>query len=262
MAVCYSENLETTKRKTVEKRVAKELDTLEKVIKRVEKRTFACREDAQMEIEKLQNQDFVNVKYHRIDISMDEVIVKRRGRPSKTPQNDAVKITFNLVLNVQKDVESIENAIIKECIFVVVSTDMSMSAEAILREYKTQSAVERKFQFLKSPQFVNALYVDSPKRVEAIGYLMLILLLILSVAEYVVRRELEAEKKTIIGPGNVKMSRPSLVAIHGIFYSVVTSTVTINGTVHRGYHKPLKDNVRTVLRYLGIPEDLFIRGSV
>ena len=86
--------------------------------------------------------------------------------------------------------------------------------------------------------------------------------LILSVAEYVVRRELESEKKTIIGPGNVKMSRPSLVAIHGIFYSVVTSTVTFGKVVHRGYNKPLRDNVRTVMRYLGIPEDLFIRGVV
>jgi len=228
MAVCYSEKLESTKRQT---------------------------------IEKLQNQDFSKIKYHRIEISMDEITVKRRGRPSKTPENDIAKTTFDLVIDLQKDIESIENAITKECIFVVVSTEMSMSAEAILREYKTQSAVERKFQFLKSPQFVNALYVDSPKRVEAIGYLMLILMLILSVAEYVVRRELESEKKTIIGPGNVKMTRPSLVAIHGIFFSVVTSTVTIGKVVHRGYNKPLKDNVRTVMRYLGIPEDLFIRGA-
>lgn len=262
MAVCYSENLESTKRQTIEKRVAKELDTLEKLIKRIEKRSFACREDAQLEIEKLQKQDFSKIKYHRIEISMDEVTVKRRGRPSKTPENDIAKTTFDLVIDLQKDIESIENAITKECIFVVVSTEMSMSAEAILREYKTQSAVERKFQFLKSPQFVNALYVDSPKRVEAIGYLMLILMLILSVAEYVVRRELESEKKTIIGPGNVKMSRPSLVAIHGIFFSVVTSTVTIGKVVHRGYNKPLRDNVRMVMRYLGIPEDLFVRGAV
>lgn len=262
MAVCYSENLETTKRQTIEKRVDKEFDTLEKLIKRIEKRSFACREDAELEIEKLQKQDFSKIKYHSIEISMEETTVNRRGRPSKTPEKDITKTTFDLILNIQKNTESIENAITKECIFVVVSTEMSMSAEAILREYKTQSAVERKFQFLKSPQFVNAFYVDSPKRVEAIGYLMLILMLILSVAEYVVRRELKTEQKIIIGPGNIKMSRPSLAAIHGIFVSVVTSTVTIEKTVHRGYHKPLKDNVRTVMRYLGIPDNLFIRGPV
>ena len=40
----------------------------------------------------------------------------------------------------------------EECIFVVASTAVTMSGVEVLREYKSQSAVERKFQFLKSPQ--------------------------------------------------------------------------------------------------------------
>lgn len=239
----------------------KELRDLEKLIKRIEKRSFACLEDAQLEIKKLQDQDLAKIKYHQVQLTVDEVITKRRGRPSKNPKSDIASYAYNLVLTVQSDAERIENAIIKECIFIVVSSKTSMSAEEILREYKTQSAVERKFQFLKSPQFVNALYVDSPRRVEAIGYLMLILMLILSVAEYVVRRELKAENRTIIGPGKVKMSRPSLLAIYRIFFSVVVSTVTIEKKVYRGFNEPLRDNVRTVMRCLGIPEDIFIRGA-
>jgi hypothetical protein len=77
---------------------------------------------------------------------MDEITVKRRGRPSKTPEKDVVKTTFDLVIDLQKDNENIENAITKECIFDVVSTEMAMSADTILREYKTQSSLERKFQ--------------------------------------------------------------------------------------------------------------------
>lgn len=260
MAVCYSESLEKTKRETVKKRANKELQDLEKLTKRIEKRSFACREDAELEIQKLQNQDLAKIKYHQIQLSIDEVTTKRRGRPSKNPDSDITSYAYNLIITIQPNAEKIENAIIRECIFVVVSSKTSMSAEAILREYKTQSAVERKFQFLKSPQFVNALYVDSPKRVEAIGYLMLILMLILSVAEYVVRRELKAENKTIIGPGKIKMSKPSLLAIYRIFFSVVVSTVTIDKKVYRGLNEPLRDNVRSVMRYLGIPEDLFIRS--
>lgn len=261
LGICYSENLEKTKRETIHKRVDKELRDLEKLIKRIEKRSFACLEDAQLEIKKLQDQDLAKIKYHQVQLTVDEVITKRRGRPSKNPKSDIASYAYNLVLTVQSDAERIENAIIKECIFIVVSSKTSMSAEEILREYKTQSAVERKFQFLKSPQFVNALYVDSPRRVEAIGYLMLILMLILSVAEYVVRRELKAENRTIIGPGKVKMSRPSLLAIYRIFFSVVVSTVTIEKKVYRGFNEPLRDNVRTVMRCLGIPEDIFIRGA-
>ncbi|WP_283410466.1 hypothetical protein [Anoxynatronum buryatiense] len=39
-------------------------------------------------------------------------------------------------------------------------------------EYKTQSQTEKKFQQLKSPQFVNAIYLDSPPRIEAFAYLV------------------------------------------------------------------------------------------
>ena len=262
MAICYSENLESTKRKTVERKVDKELSALEKLVKQMDKRSFACEEDAHFEIEKLKKQEISKVKYHHVEISVDEVKVKRRGRPSQIPQNDVIKSSYTLNIKIHKDSEHIENTITKECIFVVVSNELSLNAEAILREYKTQSAVERKFQFLKSPQFVNSLYVDSPKRVEAIGYMMLILMLILSIAEYVVRRGLKEDNRTIIGPGKVKMKRPSLMAIYRMFYTVAINVYLEKpGRIRRKYCKPLRDNVMTVMKYLGIPEDFYIRSS-
>lgn len=171
MAICYSKNLENTKRKKVEKRVNKELIALEKLIKEMDKLSFACQEDACLEIEKLKKEEISKIKYHNVELCVDEVNVKRRGRPSKAPQNDAAKSSFILNITVCKDSECVENTTTKECIFVVVLNELSLNVEAILREYKTQSAVERKFQFLKSPQFVNSLYVDSPLRVKAIGYM-------------------------------------------------------------------------------------------
>ncbi|TCP96625.1 hypothetical protein, partial [Serpentinicella alkaliphila] len=186
---------------------------------------------------------------------------RRRGRPSQDTSKDTVGLKYTFTFAVTKDEKSIQESLDKECLFIVVSTKQSMSAVDILLEYKTQSAVERKFQFLKSPQFVNSFFVDSPRRVEALGYLLLILMLLLSVAEYVVRRGLENDKSTIVGPGKIKMDRPSLMAIYRIFFSVATSTVKINGILHRGYHKPLEDNVKTVMKYLEIPEDFFTRGA-
>lgn len=113
---------------------------------------------------------------------------------------------------------------------------------------------------MKSPQFINSLYLDSPRRIEALGYLLMILMLLLSIAEFVVRRKLKEENKTIIGPGKKIMNRPSLIAIYRVFFSVATSTVTINGKIHRGLHKPLRDNTSTIMRYLGIPENIYYRG--
>lgn len=261
MAVCYSEKLRPQKEKTVARRVTKEASEINQLIKSMSKRVFACEVDATLEISKLSKQNFEKLRYHHVVINVKKNEIKRRGRPSIDPDKNLIGHNYNLEFSVIKDEKKIQSILDQECLFIVVSTKLEMSASEILMEYKTQSAVERKFQFLKSPQFVNAFFLDSPRRVEALGYLLLILMLILSIAEYVVRRGLKKDQNTIIGPGKKVMPRPSLQAIYRIFFSVVTSTVTINGEIHRGYNEPLKENVRTVMKYLEIPEDLFIRGQ-
>ncbi|KXG73625.1 IS1634 family transposase [Thermotalea metallivorans] len=261
LASCYSEKLKPAKTETIMKKVAKELENIEKVISSMKERSFVCHEDAVLEMSKIQKGSFSKLRYHNVKIEISTSQKRRPGRPSKNPEQDVKRAAYHLGFEVIQDDLAIETSILKECIFVVASTKLDLSAKAILCEYKTQSAVERKFQFLKSPQFVNSLYVDSPRRVEAIGYLMILLMLLLSIAEYVVRRELAQEKAFIIGPGKVKMTKPSLLAIYRIFYSVATVSITIDGQIHRGFSKELAPNVKTILRYLGIPENIYIRGA-
>lgn len=164
-------------------------------------------------------------------------------------------------MEIVQDKELIKRQLNKECLFVLASTKLTMSAAEILKEYKTQSAVERKFQFMKSTQFIDSLYLDSPRRIEALGYLLLLLMLLLSIAEFVVRRELARENRTIVGPGKKVLDNPSMIAVYRVFYSVVTTSVMLDGMMYRGLHKPLKDNVDTILRYLGIPKDIYYRGT-
>jgi len=123
---------------------------------------------------------------------------------------------------------------------VLCSTDLEISAKKLLREYKTQDSVEKKFQRLKSPQFVNSLYLESPKRIEAMAYLMMIAVMALSVAEYVVRRRLKADDDFIIGPGKIKMKRPTMMAIYQIFYTVQTMVIHTPSGIHRRYTRPLR----------------------
>ena len=261
MACCYSEKLKPTKTKTVLKKVEKEEKSIQTVLNSLSKRAFACEEDVDLEIEKLERTTLSKLKYHSVTLGMETTIKRPVGRPRKTSDSSEQKSIYTITNTVTPDQTAIEARIVSECVFVVVSTKLDMSAEAILREYKTQSAVERKFQFMKSPQFVNSLYVDSPRRVEAIGYLMIILMVLLSIAEHVVRRELAKDQAIIIGPGKVKMSKPSLIAIYRVFFSVQTASIAIGSMKQRGFTKALEPNVQTILKYLGIPESLYIRGN-
>ncbi|EQB88554.1 hypothetical protein M918_03930 [Clostridium sp. BL8] len=140
---------------------------------------------------------------------------------------------------------------------MLVSTDLEISAEDILREYKTQSSVEKKFQQLKSPGFINSLFVKTPERVEALTYMMLITMMILSVIEHVVRRELKKEEAIVIGPGKIKMKRPTLKAIVDIFYNIAVFAIKDKQGVKRVLKKPLNESQSKIMRYLGLDESIF-----
>ena len=70
-------------------------------------------------------------------------------------------------------------------------------------EYKTQSNVEKRFQQFKNPNFVNSLFLDKPERVEALAYLILLTIMMLSVMEQVVRKGLKEESETVVGTGKM-----------------------------------------------------------
>jgi len=169
LGVCYSQKLESTKLKLIHKQVLKERNTIEAQLKMLKKRPFACSEDANLEIEKLNKAVLKKAKYHTVSFQISEQNIKRRGRPSKDSTLNNSRMEYTICSEIEPNQAAIDREIQRECIFVVASTAVTMSGVEVLREYKSKSAVERKFQFLKSPQFVNALYVDSPRRAESLG---------------------------------------------------------------------------------------------
>jgi len=262
LVVCYSELLKATKEKTIAKAVDKESEGIVKVAKTFSKREFACEEDARREIDKIKLKDLKKVTYHDITFEVKSQERRRCGRPSKDAKGDIQGYRYYLEIQSKPNVHRIRRAVEESCCFVLCSNDLTLSSESILREYKTQDSVEKKFQQLKSPQFVNAIYLESPERIEAFSYLMLICMLMLSVAEYVVRRGLTQDNDQIIGPGKIKMKRPTQRAIYDIFYSVRIRVICHpDKPWERSFANPLKDSIKKVLKYLQIPENTFIRGS-
>ncbi|GAU75766.1 IS1634 family transposase [Fusibacter sp. 3D3] len=262
IATYYSTKYKTQKEKTIRKKVSKELDALDKLSKVLSKRAFACEEDSNLEIEKLKLKDLKNFKYHKIDFTIESKLKRRRGRPSLDPKADLVGYEYFLKLNSSQDEAFIHYEIQRECCFVLCSNDLVINGEEILKEYKTQDSVEKKFKQLKSPQFVNSIYLESPERIEAFSYLMLICMLLLSTAEYVVRRGLCADQDQVVGPGQVKMKKPTQRAIYDMFYSVRVRVIKHpNKPWERSYANNLDESLIKILNYLDIPLETFIKGS-
>ena len=62
----------------------------------------------------------------------------------------------------------------------------------MLREYKEQSCVELSFKAIKEPEFVGAMYVKKPERLEALAYVVLLAALVRAVMQRRARRYAEA----------------------------------------------------------------------
>lgn len=261
-AVCYSYNLEETKRKTISKKSIREKVQLEKLVKQYIKREFACKADAQKEIDGFNKKVGKKLKFYELNFTIESKEKRKAGRPSKDQSVDNKTYIYNLKGELSLDKDRMEESIKEACCFVLISNDLDISAENLLKEYKTQSSVEKKFHQLKSPSFVNFLFLKTPERVEALTYMMLITMMMLSVIEPVVRRELREENEIVIGPGKIKMKRPTLRAIVEIFNSVAIKVIQHNGDIQRIFQSPLKDSQLKIMKYLGLKENIFIGGDI
>ena len=257
-AICYSVNLEKTKERTIKKLIIKEKDTLQKLSKTYAKTAFACEEDANKEILRLTKKDLKKVKYHNINMNILVVEKKKKGRQPKDVSKIKHIMEYYLQIDIKADEVKVQKNFEEACTFILCSNNLTLNAEDLLKEYKTQISVEKKFQQLKSPHFVNSLYLDTPERIEALTYLILISMMILSVAEHVVRREMKAEGEMIIGPGGIKMKQPSLVAILGVFNTgTAIKMFILEGKKYRSLARPLNESHKKILKYLGIPDSVF-----
>ena len=248
-AICYSVNLEMTKERTIAKQVITEKEELQKLSKAYSKTAFACEEDANKEILRLVKKELKKVKYHNVSMNILVTEKKKKGRQPRDTSKIEHVMEYFLEIDIKVDEEKIQKNFEQACTFILCSNDLTLKAEDLLREYKTQIGVEKKFQQLKSPHFVNSLYLDTPERIEALTYLILISMMILSVAEYVVRRGMKAEGATIIGPAGTKMKQPSLVAILGVFNTGLgVKVISFEGKKYRTLARPISESHKKLLK--------------
>ncbi|MDO9565421.1 MAG: IS1634 family transposase, partial [Candidatus Desulfaltia sp.] len=256
LAVIYSEALEETKRNTCQKKVDKKRKQIEQTLKKYDKRTFKCEADAQKEVDLLQTKVFSKLKYHMAEISITNQEKKRPGRPSKNPEQNPTVFEYQLKTEICLDAPRVEDFIRRECTFILCSNDLSITGEKLLREYKTQSDVEKRFKVLKSPKFMNSLFLKTPHRVEALVYLLLISLMMLTVAERIVREELKKTGDVVLGTEKRKIKEPTLSIILQIMDRVRVVTYFSSGKVVREIRN-MDDSCRKIINFLGLAESFF-----
>jgi len=87
--------------------------------------------------------------------------------------------------------------------------DMAETGAELLLAYKEQYGVERNFSFLKDPQIVNDLFLKKPERIESLGAVLLMSLMIWNLIEHTLREYVKECKAPLPGWDRKPTYRPT-----------------------------------------------------
>ncbi len=113
-----------------------------------------------------------------------------RGRPRRNELAPTHTVYRVQVTWGPRDEAAVQTELARRSTLVLITTRPATRSEAaaLLREYKAQTSVEQRFHFLEDPAFVDAVFLQKPERIQALGYVMLLALLLFRCLERRVRQ--------------------------------------------------------------------------
>jgi transposase len=130
---------------------------------------------------------------------------------------------------------------------------MTHSAREVLQAYKNQHGVEQHFAFLKDPLIVNSLFLQKPERIEALGLVLLLALLLWRLVERALRVHVETTGHTLTGWDKKATQKPTAFMMMTKFAAVQVIKVG----AHRQLAQPLSPIHQQYLAALHVPATYF-----
>jgi transposase len=126
-----------------------------------------------------------------------------------------------------------------------------LSDEELIATYKGQGSVERGFRFLKDPLFLaSSVFVRKPERLVALGFVMVVCLLVYRLAEHRLRKRLSETGQSIPDQVGKPTAKPTMRWVfqlfEGIELLIIRSAESVSWQVLR-----LKPVHERILRLLG-----------
>lgn len=140
------------------------------------------------------------LKYHTVIYTVEPVT--KYAHAGRSKKGEAPQIAgYRICAKSERDANKIlkkENTLGR---FILATNELDcehLADTGILTEYKQQSQVEGGFRFLKDPCFqVSSIFLKSPHRIEALMMVMTLCLMVYSMAQFYLRRALDANDDTV-----------------------------------------------------------------
>ena len=135
--------------------------------------------------------------------------------------------------------------------------DLAHSARDLLTVYKDQHGTEQNYGFLKDPVIVNSLFLKKEERIEALGLVLLLALLIWRLMERAMRRYVDTTSTPLPGWDKKTTERPTSFMMLTKFAGVIVMKLGL----HRHLARPLSGVQQQYLTALDVPATCFTLPS-
>jgi transposase len=219
--VVFSEKGYAREKKTLEKKIEKEREKVEKEVWHFSNHDFYSAEDGLNALRELEKA----WKYHRV--KEVEVVEKRkrkgggRGRPEN---GEELQCFYHIKAGFEEDEGAIRKEMLRKGKFIVATNELDgkkLSDEEALKAYKEQQYAERGFRFLKDPMFfAHSMFLKNESRIVAMVMIMGLALMVYSLAEKRLRETLEREDETIPDQRKKPTKKPTIRRVFQVFEGI------------------------------------------
>lgn len=254
--VYHSDSYDKRKQRAIDSELKRSLKEMEALKKTIEVKYY-CQEDA---IQACLAANQKKSALHEIQAHIAPMQSYKRGRPPKEGAR-ATQEYYQLELKVQERTEKLEQLKERSGCFAILTNveEEKLDSRSLLKTYKGQYGIESDFAFLKDPMIVNDLFLKKSERIEALGMILVLALMIYRLMERQMRLYLEEERTLLPGWAERPTDRPTSFMVSTVFLEIlVGKDLKGNSCLLR----PLKDRQRQFLRALGLSEEVFLREVV
>jgi transposase len=238
MAV-HSTQLALQKEQTRLRAMDKERKDLERWAKKLGKRAFACEADARKVLD--HEWSGLKAKFHTMTATVraEERLEKRKpGRPTA-----GATLKKKVVWNVTPAFAAVERPPVTgldpEGFFVLMTTvtdHRKMSDADMLKRYKDQKVVEIGFHWLKGPLEISPMFLKKRERIQAMGFIFLLALLVGALIQRDLRKGLRREGGTVAYFGGKRTDTPTWNSVLSLFEKIRATWIKVGETWQRVIH--------------------------
>jgi transposase len=201
--------------------------TLEATVRQAAQREYFCQADAEVAAAQLRAQQSA---YHEVEVSVEEHPTYGPGRPSQKQPRVVKALRYGLRVTLRERTEVIARKTQEAGCFVLLTNvptvgEMAHRGRDVLRAYKEQHGIEQNYGFLKDPLIVNSLFLKKPERIEALGLVLLLALLLWRLVERTLRVHVETTGQPLTGWDKKASQKPTAFMMTTKFAGVMVLKV-------------------------------------